>query len=136
MLRADKMMREMTCLIQSKLDHLLRSGSQFRFPFNGLRTRTDNSFNGLAYPINLNTQVAQRPRSNAPVFAYQPQQQMLRADVAVPQTQRLLLRQRQNTARAHGEKLELPLPEAGRKLRRGYTFTTDGFAQRLSNLIE
>ncbi len=57
----------------------------------------------LAQPLLRDACLAQRAAGRAAVLAQKPQQDMLAADVAVPQLQRRLLRQTQDLLRARGK---------------------------------
>src|SRR5437764_13459741 len=118
-------MTESTCFIHGELNDFFRTWGQSDFTENDPLTTPNNSTNSLTYPIDFDPQVAEYLRSNALSFAYQPQKQMLRANVAVLKVLRFFLRQRQNVTCSCGEQVE-----AAKQIRGSGVFPLDDFPEQ------
>ena len=112
-LRADVVVAEAARLVDGQLDDALGAGRQPDLAHDRAVAATDDELDGGPDLGQLDVHVLEHARGDALALADQAEEQMLRADVVVVEPLRLVLRERQDLARAIGELVE-PIHRAER----------------------
>jgi hypothetical protein len=122
-----------TSLSDGKLNHLFSTRGEADLARNNPLTTSNDSFNGVTYLAQFDTQVAQHLRGNTFTLTHKAEQKMLGANVTVLEAPRFFLGQRQHCASPLCEPVEaVPIIK---KVRWGGAFSLKCFAYPLSELI-
>ena len=105
-LRADVVVAEPARLVDRQLDHPLGARRQAHLADDGAVPAADDELHGRPHLGQLDVHVLEHARGDALALADETQQEMLRADVVVVEPLRLVLRERQDLARAIRELVE------------------------------